>query len=89
MGKINLDEHEVSQLEITSKTAGDIRQLQQAQALPWLSKEEGVSKVLMVIFSPRRSLCASSKTNSNVPLGAKVLIDHLNFAISSHRACEV
>lgn len=56
MGKIKLDEREVAQLEIVLKTTDDVRQLQQAQALLWLSEGDSASEVAERLRVDRRTV---------------------------------
>jgi Homeodomain-like domain len=56
MGKIKLDEREVAQLEIVLKTTDDVRQLQRAQALLWLSEGDRVSEVAERLRVDRRTV---------------------------------
>jgi Homeodomain-like domain len=56
MGKIKLDEREVAQLEIVLKTTDDVRQLQRAQALLWLSEGDSASEVAERLRVDRRTV---------------------------------
>jgi len=56
MGKIKLNEREIAQLEIVIKTVDDVRQLQRAQALLWLSDADNVSEVAERLRVDRRTV---------------------------------
>ena len=56
MDKIKLNEHEVAQLEIVRGTIDDVRQLQRAQALLWLSEGDSPSEVAERLRIDRRTV---------------------------------
>jgi len=56
MGKIKLDERELAQLEIVLKTTDDVRQLQRAQALLWLSEGDSATEIAERLRVDRRTI---------------------------------
>jgi transposase len=56
MGKIKFNEREIAQLETVIKTVDDVRQLQRAQALLWLSDGDSASEIAERLRIDRRTV---------------------------------
>jgi transposase len=56
MGKLQLNDRDVAQLEIVIRTTDDVRQLQRAQALLWLSEGDSASEIAERLRVDRRTV---------------------------------
>lgn len=75
MEKIRFTDQEIAELEITLKTTDDVRQLQRAQALLWLSEGDSAAEIAERLRVDRRTIynwLTSFEQRSDSPLATRL-----------------